>query len=204
MIMIINPVKKYFFILYTFLPIAGFTQSFFNDIGQGSRSLAILFSPEQSLDITKFQYSFSIKGRVDITPFIGYGSRGIGGSIFNGGIGIDYFALKQQENIPISFSVGGAFDYNYSTNAGISGTTKIGTLKANIYHKLSLENFSLVPILGYQYQFFIDDLNANDSAVEIAAAIGLELSGGQLMYCKPSILFPMGTTQYFLNLGYMF
>lgn len=181
-----------------------FTQSYFNDVGQGSRSVGILFSPEQSLDITKFLYSISVKGRVDITPFIGYGSRGIGGSLFNGGLAVDYFALKQSETMPLSFSVGGLFDYNYTTRVGITNTTQIGTLRSNVYHKLTLENFSLIPILGYQYQFFINDINSNDTAIEIAAAVGLELNGGQLMYFKPSILFPMGTTQYFLNLGYMF
>jgi len=196
--------KKYCFIVYSCLPIICFSQSFFNDVGQGSRSVAILFSPEQSLDITKFQYSFSIKGRVDITPFIGYGSRGIGGSLFNGGLAVDYYALKQNQTMPISLSIGGVYDYNYLTRAGINSSSEIGTIRSNVYHKLTLDNFSLIPILGYQYQFFLNDFNANDSAVEVAVALGLELSGGQLMYFKPSILFPMGTTQYFLNLGYMF
>jgi len=203
-IMYIIIMKRLAFILSFLSPLVGFSQSYFNDLGQGSQSIGILYSPEQSLNIAKFLYSISINGRLDITPFVGYGSRGIGGSILNGGIAIDYFALKQHQGMPISMSIGAAFDYNYSTIAGISNTSTIGTIKGNLYHNLSVENFSLVPILGYQYQFFIDDLDANDSAVELAVALGLELSGGKLMYFKPSILFPMGSTQYFLNLGYMF
>lgn len=196
---------KSFLILVCFaIHFIGYSQSYFNDPGQGSRSIGLLYSPEQSLDITKFQYSISIKGRIDITPFIGYAGRGIGGSIFNGGLAIDYFALKQTESMPLSFSIGGAFDYNYITIGGESVSTQIGTLKANAYHNFTLENISLVPILGYQYQFFVDDTDANDNAVEIAFALGMELNSGQLIYLKPSILFPTGTTNYFLNLGYMF
>jgi hypothetical protein len=179
-------------------------QSFFNERGESSGTIALTYEPNVALDVTSLSFTKSIKGIVDITPFASIGSRNFV-TVFSGGVIGDYYLLKQTEDkLPLSFSLGAGYNFTLLSGFGDSSISHIGSVRGRVYHRIRVEHFDIIPRVGYLHRFFLEELDANDGALDVGVAFGYKLKNDNLITVTPSLLFPEGDTQFGIQLGYLF
>ncbi len=183
------------------IPLLG--QSYFNQKGEQSHTLNISYSdrrlPEYTLD-----YTAATRPGLDLQAKLGYSSESFV-NVLNLGTALDYYLLRQ-ENRGINLSLGAAYDYFRISGFGEIVTGSIGSLRSRIAYRVNANQFYLVPMIGYQHGFDLNNDLDSRGIIEFGSAFAYTVSRQNLISLTPKLLYSTdgGDPVFEINLGYTF
>lgn len=202
-------------ILLYLIPVLGFSQSIFTD--ESASGFGVDFISISDISAIALDYGYSINGKTDVYTTLTRSTASDVSNIAELGIttGSNHFILKQDNEIPLSVSLGGSFTYSWLTgNAlqGISGTGTTFSLNGGLYHSLEASDYiKLIPysIIGYSTaNFTIRDgtskLSDSSSGLnyQLGASIVFDAGSGQFAF-TPALLFNEGQTGFGVEFAYI-
>lgn len=181
-----------------------FSQSYFNQENQSSKSLAVNYLPDENLDFTTLKYIISSNGKLDITPALSYGSSSFGFDVFTAGLSTDYYLLKQKQSLPLSLSLGAGYTLLRLSGFGESEIAHTGLGRVGLFHNISAEKIQIVPKVYYVFQFDIEDPSNNGDGFDIGVGLSYQLNNNNLITLTPGVLIGENDTQFQIELAYLF
>lgn len=169
------------------------SQSYLDSEGQKSLTITSNYFDDfhwyRSLQL---QSVLTINNTLDLHSTVGIGRdhHNFANKVFTSAFGGDVYLLKLfdpllqnnsidiQNTLPIEFSIGATYDFTkYSYDID-----HIGIIKSNLYFTYELDNFSIIPILGYSRRYNLRVKKLRSQFIETGAAFALQLEKNKLMF----------------------
>ncbi|MCH8536032.1 MAG: hypothetical protein LAT51_13250 [Flavobacteriaceae bacterium] len=200
------------------------SQSIFLEKGQNGFSVGGAFSSNDDATSLTGSFGYSFSGILDLG--LSVGRVGFDDQIFNEDYNatfftpsVSYLVIKQNEQIPISFQLGGAYERSLFSGKGLSAnnvdiTGDLFSLGASIYSMFEVsEAMKIQPGIGLNY--ITGDLRIEDSTMSdkesvdstifaLLVSLVVETSPTSSFIITPNLSFGEETTTFGLSLAYVF